>query len=110
MSDLRMQRSVLWFIVAMGDSCASFGVARWSAWVAGFGFLMLVGGAWGLRHIYRELKRQKLVLPSLMQDPVFRYELSCHNGQLDRAHEALLRKRGAGLYRSVNQSSTSPAG
>jgi hypothetical protein len=60
---------------------------------------MLMGGAWGLRHIYRELKRQKLVLPSLMQDPVFRYELSCHSGQLDRAHEALLRKRGAGLYR-----------
>jgi hypothetical protein len=83
----------------MGDSCASFGVARWSAWVTVFGLLMIIGGALGLRHVYRQLKAQKLLLPSMMEDPAFRYELWRNNGQVDVAQEALLRKRGVGLYR-----------
>jgi len=94
-----MQRSVLWFILAMGDSCASFGVARWSVWATVFGLFMIVGGAVGLRRVYRELRMQKQLLPSMMEDAAFRYELWRHNGQLDRAQEALLHKRGAGLYR-----------
>jgi hypothetical protein len=94
-----MQRAVLWFIIAMGDICGSFGLAQSSWWAIVFGLVMMIGGAWGLRHVRHELRAQATILPSIMEDVAFRYELWRHNGRLDLAREALLLKRGAGLYR-----------
>jgi hypothetical protein len=99
MSDLRMQRSVLWFIIAMGDTCAAFGIGRSAWWAILFGLIMMAGGAWWLRRVYREIKIQKEMLPSMMEDVAFRHELWRHNGRTDLAWEALLLKRGTGLYR-----------
>jgi hypothetical protein len=99
MNDLRMQRAVLWFIVAMGDICASFGLAQSASWAAIFGLVMMCLGAWGLLHVRREIKSQTAILPSMMEDVAFRYELWRHNGRIDVARESLLRKRGAGVYK-----------
>src|ERR1700730_14930788 len=99
MSDLRMQRSVLWFIIAMGDTCAAFGVGRAAWWAILFGLIMMAGGARWVRRVYREVRTQKEMLPSMMEDAHLGSELWRRNGRTDLAWEALLQKRGTGVYR-----------
>jgi hypothetical protein len=101
MGELRMQRAVLWFVVAMGFVSTPYGMAEPSWWWATLlGLGMIVGGIWGIRRVNRDIKDEEAVLHTVMDETIFREELARNNGRLDLAREAVEQRTIRGVNRS----------
>lgn len=100
MSDLRIQHALLCFFVGMGFVLTYWGVAMPDWWLAAMVGPVLAGWAGcGVLRTNREIRVQKEVLPSLMEDTAFLHELRLNGRRIDAAREALAQKKRDGVYR-----------
>jgi hypothetical protein len=100
MSDLRIQRALLYFLVVMGFVLLYWGVAVPNWWLAAMVGPVLTGwAACGVLRLHREIRMQKKILPSLMEDSAFRHELRLSGGRIDVAQETFAQKKHEGVYR-----------
>jgi hypothetical protein len=100
MSDLRMQRALMCFLVVMGLVLVYWGIKVPDWWPAAILGPVLVGwaGCAGLR-LNQEMRLRKANLAVLMKDVAFLHELRLSGDRVDIAQEAYTRKKREGLYR-----------
>jgi hypothetical protein len=100
MSDLRIQRALLCFLVVIGLALLYWGLAVPSWWLAAMVGPVLTGwAACGVLRVNREIRIQKTFLPSLMEDSAFLHELRLNAGRVDVAKKAFAQKKREGIYR-----------
>jgi hypothetical protein len=95
-----MQRALLCFLVVMGLVLTHWGLAVPDWWLAAMVGPVLMGwAACAVLRLNREIRAQKTVLPSLMEDVAFLHQLRAHGGRIDVAQEAFAQKKREGVYR-----------
>ena len=100
MSDLRIQRALLCFLVVMGLVLIYWGVSIPDWWLAAMVGPVLMGwAACAVLRINREIRVKKAYLPSLMKDVAFVHELRLSGGHIEAAQEAFAEKKRQGIYR-----------
>jgi hypothetical protein len=100
MSDLRIQRALLCFLVVIGLVLTYWGISVTDWWLAAMVGPVLIGwAACAVLRVNREIRVQKAYLPSLMKDVAFAHELRLSGGRIEAAQEALAEKKRQGVYR-----------
>jgi hypothetical protein len=100
MSDLRIQRALLCFLVVMGLVLLYWGVAVPDWWLTALLGPVLMGwAACAVLRLNREIRAVKAIMPCLMEDPAFLHELRLHGGRIDVAQETFAQKKHDGIYR-----------
>jgi|SRR5579872_704843 hypothetical protein len=100
MSDLRIQRALLCFLVVVGFALIYWGITVPDWWLAAMIGPVLMGwAACAVLRINREIRAQKAYLPSLMKDVGFLHELRLSGGRVDAAQKAFAQKKREGVYR-----------
>ena len=92
MTELKVQRAILWLVMLMGVTILPLGLVKLSFWwVTMLGFVMTVGGAFGAWRIGRELKATRALERTVMSETIFRQEIA-RTGRLDLARQAIERE------------------
>lgn len=92
MTELKVQRAILWLVMLMGIACLPLGVVELSFWwVTMLGFVMTVGGAFGAWRVGREIRATRALEKTVMSETIFRQEIA-RTGRLDLAHQAIERQ------------------
>jgi hypothetical protein len=99
MSDLRMQRALLCFLVVMGVVLIYWGIKVPDWWLAAMVGPVLMGwAACAVMRVNREMRARKARLDVLMKDVAFLHELRVSGGRIEVAQEAFAKKKSEGLY------------
>jgi uncharacterized protein (DUF58 family) len=89
MTELKVQRAVLWLVMLMGIACLPLGVMALSFWWATMlGFVITVGSASGASRVNREIKSRRALEQTVISETVFRQEIA-RTGRLDLAQQAI---------------------
>ena len=100
MSELRIQRALLCFLVVMGLALIYWGLRVPDWWLAAMIGPVLMGWAvCAVLRINREIRETKAYLAVQMQDVAFLHELRLSGGRVKVAREAFAKKKSEGLYR-----------
>ncbi len=94
MTELKIQRAILWVVMLMGIACLPLGVIALSFWWATIlGAVMAVGGAFGAWRVGREIKAVRALEQTVISETIFRQEIA-RTGRLDLAQQASERSKG----------------
>jgi len=89
MTELKIQRAILWSVMLMGIALLSLGVIHPSFWgLTLLGLAMLTGAVLGARRIGREIKAARKLQNTLLSESIFRREIA-RTGRLDLARQAI---------------------
>jgi hypothetical protein len=100
MTELRMQRALLCFLVVMGLVLLYWGIKVPDWWLAAMIGPLLSGWAsCAALRLNREIHETKSFLEASMKDAAFLHELRLSGGRVDVAREAFAKKKSAGVYR-----------
>ncbi|HXP03337.1 MAG TPA: hypothetical protein VN808_04390 [Stellaceae bacterium] len=89
MTELKVQRAVLWLVMLMGIACLPLGIMELSFWWATMlGFVITVGSAFGAWRVSREIKATRAFEQTVMSETIFRQEIA-RTGRLDAAQQAI---------------------
>jgi len=93
MTELKIQRAILWLVMLMGVACLPLGVMELSLWWATIlGAVMAVGGAFGAWRVGREIKATRALEQTVLSETIFRQEIA-RTGRLDLAQQAIDRAK-----------------
>ena len=99
MSDLRIQRALLCFLVVMGLVLMYWGITVPDWWLAAMvGSVLTVWAAYAVLRVNREIRARRAYLSVLMKDVAFLHELRLSGGRIEAAQEAFAKKKSEGLY------------
>jgi hypothetical protein len=91
MTELKVQRAILWLVMSMGIALLPLGVIRPSFWgLTLLGLAMLTGGLLGARRVNREIKAVADLQQTVISETIFRQEIA-RSGRLDLAQQAIER-------------------
>jgi hypothetical protein len=91
MTELKIQRAILWLVMLMGITLLPLGVIRPSFWgLTLLGLAMLGGSVFGARRVNREIKASRALQQTVMSETIFRQEIA-RTGRLDLARQAIER-------------------
>jgi hypothetical protein len=91
MTELKVQRAILWLVMAMGIALLPLGIIRPSFWgLTLLGLAMLTGGVLGVRRVNREIKVAIDLQQTVIGETIFRQEIA-RTGRLDLAQQAIER-------------------
>jgi|ERR1700733_7199294 hypothetical protein len=100
MSDLRIQRALLCFLVVMGLVLMYWGITVPDWWLAAMvGSVLTVWAAYAVLRVNREIRARRAYLSVLMKDVAFLHELRLSGGRVEAAQQAFEKKKREGLYR-----------
>jgi uncharacterized protein (DUF58 family) len=89
MTELKIQRAILWLVILMGVASVPLGVIEPSAWWATLlGLVMIVGGVFGAWRVRREIRTTRAFEQTVLSETVFRQEIA-RTGRLDMAQQAI---------------------
>lgn len=89
MSELKIQRAILWLVMAMGIAVLPLGVIHPSFWgLTLLGVAMLTGAVLGTRRVNREIAAARTLEKTLLSESIFRQEIA-RTGRLDLARQAI---------------------
>ena len=92
MTELKIQRTILWLVMLMGVACLPLGVIEMSFWwVTILGAIIAVGAAFGAWRVSREVKATRALEQTVMSETIFRQEVA-RTGRLDLAKQASERR------------------
>jgi hypothetical protein len=91
MTELKVQRAILWLVMLMGTALLPLGVMRPSFWgLILLGLAMLAGGGLGAWRINGEIRATRGLQQTLLSETIFRQEIA-RTGRLDLARQAIER-------------------
>jgi hypothetical protein len=92
MTELKIQRAVLWLVILMGIAALPFGmVAPGFWWATLLGLVMVTGGVFGAGRIGREIRATRALEQAVTSETIFRQEIA-RTGRLDLAKQAIGRR------------------
>jgi hypothetical protein len=89
MTELKVQRVVLWVVTLMGVASLPLGIiepAFW--WASSLGLVMCAGGICGARRVAREIRAERARRQTVLNETIFRQEIA-RTGRLDLARQAV---------------------
>jgi hypothetical protein len=93
MTELKVQRIILWLMVLMGIACLPLGVVESAFWWATMlGALMTIAGTFGAWRLGREIKATRALEQTVLSEIIFRQEIA-RTGRLDAAQQAIKRAK-----------------
>jgi hypothetical protein len=99
MSELRIQRALLCFLVVMGLVLIYWGTVISDWWLLAMVGPVLMGwAACAVLRVHREIRETKAYLAVQMKNVAFLHELRLSGGRVDIARAAFTKKRSEGLY------------
>jgi hypothetical protein len=91
MTELKIQRAILWSVMLMGIALLPLGVIHPSFWgLTLLGLAMLTGSVLGARRVGREITATRNLQKTLLSESIFRQEIA-RTGRLDLARQAIER-------------------
>jgi hypothetical protein len=100
MSEARVQRALLCFLVVMGLILTYWGIRVPDWWLAAMvGPLLMGWAACAALRVNREIRTTNAQLAVLMKNVGFLHELRLSDGRVDVARKAFAQKKSEGLYR-----------
>jgi hypothetical protein len=89
MTELKIQRAILWSVMLMGIALLPLGVIHPSFWgLTLLGLAMLTGSVLGARRVGREITTTRNLQKTLLSETIFRQEIA-RTGRLDLARQAI---------------------
>lgn len=93
MTELKVQRAILWAVTIMGVACLPLGVIALSFWWATIlGAVVAIAGALGAWRVGREIKATRTLEETVRSETIFRQEIA-RTGRLDLAQQAIERSK-----------------
>jgi hypothetical protein len=92
MTQLNVQRALLWLVMLMSIAILPLGATDRSFWgLTLLGLAMLAGGMFGARRVTREIRAERALRQTVMSETIFRQEIA-RTGRLDLARQAIERE------------------
>ena len=89
MTELKIQRAILWVVALMGVTVLPLGVIHPSFWgLTLLGLAMLTGSVLGARRVGREIRATRQLEQTMRSEAIFRQEIA-RTGRLDLAQQAI---------------------
>jgi enoyl-CoA hydratase/carnithine racemase len=92
MTQLKVQRALLWLVMLMSIAILPLGAIDRSFWgLTLLGLAMLAGSVLGARRLTREIRAARTLRQTLIGETIFRQEVA-RTGRLDLARQAIERE------------------